>query len=207
MGLFDRIKKGVKSFGGKIAKGIKRGAKVVTKGVKRVVTSKFMKDFVKGFKIGFGAVGKLLQKPEEWIRKHDPLGKKMGSFGAFSPISLGSAILLAPITGIGYLEQAMVDKKLQKKIREGNPDEIMNLTFSALALVPLGAGSKILKEGQKKLVKPVVNGISKASLKSITKSNVLGYANSVIKNLQKSSPQVINKILPKINALNKTVSI
>jgi hypothetical protein len=195
MGLFSKIKKGFKRGINKVGKGIKRGAEKVGKGFK---SAGFNKDFGKDFAKGFAMAGKALMKPEEWIRKNDPLGKKMKSFGAFSPISLGGAILLAPITAVGYLEQAMVDKKIQKKIREGNPEEIMNLSFAALALAPLGAGSKALKEGQKKLLKPVVNAVSKSGLKNMSKLNVFKYADKTITNLNKTNPKLITKILPQL---------
>ena len=205
MSLFSKIKKGFKRGISKVGKGIKRSTGQVSKGLKKTFNKKFLEDFGKGFIMGFGGVGKALQKPEEFIRKHDPLGKKMKGFGAFSPISLGGAILLAPITAVGYLEQAMVDKNIQKKIREGNPDEIMNLSFAALALAPLGAGAKALKESQKKLIKPVVNSVTKSGLKTISKSNVLNFADKTITNLNKVSPNLVNNILPKINQLNKAV--
>jgi len=145
MGFFDSIGsafssavKGVKSAGEKAVKGVKRGGEKFVKGAKR---AGFNKNFGRDFKRGFGMTGRALQAPMKWVEKNDPIAKKMGDFGGFSPITLGSSIALGIPTSVGYLEELAVDKKKQKKIREGDADEIMNLGFAGLGLVPMGSGA------------------------------------------------------------------
>ena len=129
----------------------------------------FNKNFGRDFKKGLGMGGRILQAPMKYIEKNDPLAKKMGDFGGFSPITLGSSIALAIPTSVGYLEELAVDKKKQKKIREGDADEIMNLGFAGLGLIPAGgSGGKVVKSGVKSLsrgagktAKSIARGISR----------------------------------------------
>lgn len=145
MGLFDSIGNVVKSVAGDIGKGIKRGAGKVMKGVKKNVLTK---GFGKGFMRGLRTVGRALQVPAKTIQANDPLAKKMGGAGFLSPISLGADIALAPITGIGYLEELAGDRKLQKKLASGDPNTIIDTTFAGLSLVPMSGASKVAKKGK-----------------------------------------------------------
>ena len=138
-------------------RGIKRGAQTVIKGAKRHV---FNPEFGRGFQSGLRKVGRGLQYPAKWVRKHDPLAKKMGDWGFLSPISLGAEIALAPMSGIGYFQEMAGDPKLQEKLRSGDPDTIMDTTFAGVSLVPMGyaaqgakkgfkAGAKVIRAGKK----------------------------------------------------------
>lgn len=128
----------------------------------------FNKNFGRDVKKGVGMAGRILQAPMKYIEKNDPLAKKMGDFGGLSPITLGSSIALAIPTSIGYLEQLSVDKKKQKKIREGDADELMNLGFAGLGLIPAGGGGGLAKSAGKsvargvgKTAKTITRGISR----------------------------------------------
>lgn len=157
MGLFDSISSGISNIASKAVKGIKKTAKTVKKGIK----SQFNQRNLKGFKRGFGMAGRALQAPQKFIEKNDPLAKQMGDFGGLSPITLGSAIALGIPTSVGYLEELAVDSDKQRKIRSGDADEIMNLGFAGLGLLPVGSAGKVLKRG-KKAGKGLVKGAMKA---------------------------------------------
>jgi len=175
MGLFDSIgsffTKTIPSVAKKAVKGIKRGAGKAVKGIKSA--GKTIASEVKGlgnpeaWKQGVMKAGKWLQAPQKAIEKIDPLRKKMGDFGGFSPISLATGIITAPISGAGYLTQMTVDKKLQKKLKAGDADTILDTTFAGLGLVPagaFGAGAKAVGKGGRafsKGVKGVLKGASK----------------------------------------------
>lgn len=159
MGLFDDIGSSLSKVGRTITKGVKRGAGGAVKGLKR---AGFNRKFGKGFKKGFGMVGKALQAPQKFIEKNDPLAKKMGSFGAFSPLTLASSIALAPITTTGFLEQLAVDDKLQKKLKSGDTGVITDLALAPLSYIPAGgAGKSILRGGAKSTGKRAIKGISR----------------------------------------------
>lgn len=149
------IGEGLKGFGTKSVKGIKAGAGKLMKGVKNQVLTK---GFGKGFMKGLKKVGRTLQLPAKTIQGNDPLAKEMGGAGFLSPISLGTDIALAPITGIGYLEELAGDRNLQKKLARGDADTILDTTFAGLSLVPMGQASKV----GKKLARGAKGGIKKA---------------------------------------------
>jgi len=155
MGFFDDIVSGVSNVAKKSVKGIKSGAGKLVKGAKRNV---FNKGFGKGFMRGLRTVGKALQVPAKTIAANDPLAKKMGGAGFLSPITLASDIALAPITGIGYLEELAGDRGLQKKLAGGDPNTIIDTTFAGLSLIPMSGASKVAK----KLGRGAKGGLKKA---------------------------------------------
>lgn len=127
MGFFSDIASAFK----KIGKGIKRGGETVYKGIKNNV---FSDKTLKGIKKGVNVVGKALQKPAKWIKDNDPLKGKMGDFQFLSPIGLTADVGLALPSGVGYLGQLSTDKKLQKKLKSGDLDTILDTGFSGLAV-------------------------------------------------------------------------
>lgn len=156
MGFFDNIISSITSPFKRLAKGIKRGATKVGKGVKK----QFGSGFKKGFQKGLRKVGRALQKPAEFIKSKDPLAKKMGNAGFLSPQSLITDIALAPVSGIGYLEELAGSPEKQKKLRGGDLDTILDTSFAGLSLVPMGLASR----GAKKL-----SGSVKGSVKKLAK--------------------------------------
>ena len=72
----------------------------------------------------------------------------MGGAGFLSPITLASDIALAPITGIGYLEELAGDRGLQKKLAGGDPNTIIDTAFAGLSLVPMSGASKVAKKAK-----------------------------------------------------------
>ena len=80
-------------------------------------------------------------------------------------------------TGIGFLEELATDKKLQKKLKEGDAETVTNTVFGVLSPVPLGkfvpkplkgvikkglkAGKGSIVRGAKALGKGIGKGISK----------------------------------------------
>jgi len=164
MGFFDSIGDWFKGAGQTIAKPFKRAVKGIKSGVGKAIKgikNTFDDKFVKGFKKGFGMVGKALQEPAKWIKKNDPLAPLMGDASFLSPISLVADIGLAPVTGVGYLEQLAVDDKLQKKLKSGDADTIMDTAFSGLSLIPMGSISKLGKgiaKGGRALSKAIRGG-------------------------------------------------
>lgn len=175
MGLFDSIGdfftktipqtakkavKGIKRFGKGAIKGIKKGARVLKSEVEGLANPE-------AWKQGVIKAGKALQAPQKFIEKIDPLRKKMGDFGGFSPISLATGILTAPISGAGYLTQMTADKKLQDKLKSGDADTIMDTAFAGLGILPAGAiggGAKAVGKGGRALskgIRGVLKGTSK----------------------------------------------
>jgi len=145
MGFFDSltsIGEGIKRGVGKAVKGIKRGTGKVVKGLKKNV---FTKEFGEGFQKGLAKVGRALQEPAKWIKANDPLREKMGMW---SPISLGTDIALAPVTGLGYLEELAGTPSMRKKLASGDADTIVDTVFSGLSLVPMGGVSKAAKKAK-----------------------------------------------------------
>ena len=156
MGFFDSltsIGEGIKRGVGKAVKGIKRGTGKVVKGLKKNV---FTKEFGEGFQKGLAKVGRALQEPAKWIKSKDPLRDKMGMW---SPISLGTDIALAPVTGIGYLEELAGTPSMRKKLASGDADTIVDTAFSGLSLIPTGGVSKVAK----KLGRGAKGGVKKLS--------------------------------------------
>lgn len=143
MGLFDSIGNVVKGVAGDIGKGIKRGTGKIVKGAKRNV---FSKGFGKGFMRGLRTVGRALQLPAKTVQANDPLAKKMGGAGFLSPISLGTDIALAPVSGVGYLEELAGSRGLQKKLASGDPNVIIDTAFAGLSLVPMSGAGKVAKK-------------------------------------------------------------
>lgn len=167
MGLFDSIGSSFSNLGRKITKGIKRGTKGAVKGLKKAGFNKnFGRDFKKGFKMG----AKALQAPQKFIESKDPLRKKMGDFGAFSPISLASSIALAPMTTTGFLEQLAVDDELQKKLKSGDTDTITELAFAPLSYIPAGGvGKSLTKSGAKAGIKAGSKRGARGAIKGISR--------------------------------------
>ena len=157
MGFLDSIISSVSSPFKKIGKGIKRGATKVGKGVKK----QFGSGFKKGFQKGLRKVGRALQKPAEFIKSKDPLAAKMGGVGFLSPQSLATDIVLAPVSGIGYLEELAGSPEMQKKLKGGDLDTILDTSFAGLSLVPMGLASK----GAKKLTGSVKGSVKKLARK------------------------------------------
>ena len=157
MGFFDSIISSVSSPFKKIAKGIKRGATKIGKGVKK----QFGSGFKKGFQKGLRKVGRALQKPAEFIKSKDPLAKKMGGASFLSPQTLASDIVLAPISGIGYLEELAGSPEKQKKLRGGDLDTILDTSFAGLSLVPMG----VVGGGAKKIGRGIKGGAKKLARK------------------------------------------
>jgi len=102
----------------------------------------------KSLGVSMRTVGKALQVPAKTIAANDPLAKKMGGAGFLSPITLGADIALAPITGIGYLEELAGDRGLQKKLAGGDPNTIIDTAFAGLSLVPMSGASKVAKKAK-----------------------------------------------------------
>ena len=156
MGWFNSISNTFKSVGSKIGSSIN---KIGTKAKNNLIDAGFNKNFNRDFKKGFGMVGKGLQAPQKYIDDNDPTGGVLG---------FGASLALAPITGIGYLEQMAVDDKLQNKLKSGDVDTIMNTTFSGISIIPmpggglLGKGAKTGYGAGKSIGRKLGQGITKA---------------------------------------------
>ena len=166
MGFFDSFTSAVSSVAKKAVKGVKSGATKAFKGAKsgvgRVVKGAkaqgLNKNFGRNLQRGLVQSGKLLQAPQKYIRENDPIAKKMGSFGDFSPISFGASLALAPATTSGFLQELAGSKKKQQKLKSGDVDTITDLTLAPLSFLPAGAlgkgakvGSRLGKRGVKAL--------------------------------------------------------
>ena len=141
--IFDRGVKAVK----KIGKGIKREGDKWLKGRKRAfrTTGAVLKEMTKGknWKVGAKKAGKILQEPMKYIQRHDPLAKKMGKWGGFSPISLGAGAFLGPAAGWGYMSDLTQNKEKQKKLREGDASTWIDTSMAGVSLIPIpGSASK-----------------------------------------------------------------
>ena len=174
MGLFDSIgdfftktipktakkaARGIKSVAGKAVRGVKSAVKEVKKGVKEIGDNVEQFGEARAWKEGFKKAGQLVKAPMKAIEKWDKekgLGKFMGAFSGFSPLTLGAGAALAIPTGVGYFTELIGNEKKQKKLASGDADEIMNASFNALGVVPLGAvgsGVKAVGRGGKAGVK------------------------------------------------------
>ncbi len=171
MGLFDRINKGFKSVGSSIKKETKKAEKKLNK-------AGFNKNFGRDFQKGFAMTGRALQEPEKFIAKNDPIGKKMGGASFLSPIQLGTGIITAPISSIGYFEELAGDPKLQKKLRQGDMDTVINTSLAPLGLIPMSLGSSAEKS--------VAKGVAEGGLKSTTKQVGKRLGTSAIKKTGKA---------------------
>ena len=174
MSFFDKIKKGIKKGVGKITKGVKRAVSKVGKGLKK---AGFNKNFGRDFMKGLAMTGKALQQPEKFIRKIDPLAKKMGPLGFLSPISLAGSILTAPLTSIGVFEELAGSREKQKKLASGDIDTITDVALAPLGLIPFGGGATAAKS------------VAKSGVKAGVKSG----GKKVIKNLGKGTAKLIRK--------------
>jgi hypothetical protein len=185
MGLFDDIGdfftktipktvkkagRGIKNVAEGTLKGVKAVGKEIKRGVKEIGDNVEQFGEKRAWMEGFKKAGELVQKPAKAIAKWDRekgLGQYMGSVGsAFSPLTLGSSIALAPLSGVGYFTQLIGDKKKQKKLASGNVDEIMDAGFSALAVIPaggVGAGVKAVGKGGKAVARAVGKGLSRGA--------------------------------------------
>jgi len=166
MGFFSNIANKVKN----VAKGVKRGFTNVVKGVKKTAMN-----VVKGVKRGAKFLGDIkwsdFKKPEVWkkaiikneenykklvgmLGKIDPSAKKLGGF---SPLQTVGEIVGALPLATAYFMRASVDEKRQKRLREGNPDEILDAGISGLSFVPFGYVANKIKGGKTALKQLVKN--------------------------------------------------
>jgi hypothetical protein len=171
MGLFDRIDKGFKSIGKSIKKETKKAEKKLNK-------AGFNKNFGRDFQKGFAMTGRALQEPEKFIARNDPIGKKMGGASFLSPIQLATGIITAPISSVGYFEELAGDPKLQKKLRQGDMDTVINTSLAPLGLIPLNLSSSAEKS--------VAKGVAEGGLKSTTKQVGKKLGTSAIKKTGKA---------------------
>ena len=168
------VSKGVQRNLNKVAKGIKKipGADRALKGLKRGVKKAMGKVNLAGevlkqlknkevWESGVKKAGKILQAPMKAIRENDPLAKKMGKFGGFSPISLGAGIVLGPAEGAGNLLDLSVNKKRQKKLKEGDAGEILDTALSGLSVVPIpgNIGKGLVRGGVKAGARAAAKGL------------------------------------------------
>tara|TARA_B100000424_G_C22727360_1_gene394587 strand:+ start:17 stop:649 length:633 start_codon:yes stop_codon:yes gene_type:complete len=173
--------------GGIVSKGVQRSLDKATKGLKKTQIGKALKGLKRGAKKVMGKVnlagevlkqlknkevwedgvrkaGKVLQAPMKAIRKNDPIAKKMGKFGGFSPISLASGIVLGPAESAGNLLDLSVNKKRQKKLKEGDAGEILDTALSGVGVIPIpgNIGKGLVRGGAKATARAVGKGIVRA---------------------------------------------
>lgn len=152
MGLFDffenigkKVVSGVKSLGNKIETGVSSLGNKISKTLNLKKNLEKAKDVfnemgkAETWERGTKQAGEWLQAPQKWIQEHDPLAKKMGDFGALSPLSLVPSLFTAPFSGAGYL-LGFADKKQRDKIESGDPETIANTAMSALSVIPMPGG-------------------------------------------------------------------
>ncbi len=215
MGLFGNIRKAFK----KVEKGVKRGTEKVVKGVKKTadVTKKTLekefepKAFDKGFRKGFQIPADIIMEPQRFVERNDPLYKYAGGF---SPLSFGSSILTAPLTSTGTLMKFAVNKDMQRKIRQGDPDSIIDLATAPLGLIPFGGGGAQAveevaetgaKTGAKQVAKVGASKIGKKAVKTGAKSALSNIARKGVfdERLLKLKPI---KDIPKQGIVKQTLS-
>ena len=173
-----------KATGGLVTKGIQRGIDKVYKGIKQSPVGNVIKGIKKsGRKImdkidkagqvvqqfknrevwvdAAKKAGKILQAPMKAIRENDPLAKKMGAASGFSPISLGAGLILGPAEGAGSLIDLSVNKKRQKKLKEGDAGEIIDTALSGVSVLPIPGtmGKGLIRGGAKAGAKAVGKGL------------------------------------------------
>lgn len=146
MGLFDffenigtKISSGVQSLGKKIENEAVGLGKKISKGWDK--TKEVFNEMGKGetWEEGAKLAGKWLRAPQAWVEKNDPLAKKMGDFGALSPISLASSIFTAIPSSAGYLLN-FADKKQRDKLEAGDPETIASTVMSGIGVIPMPGG-------------------------------------------------------------------
>lgn len=183
MGFFDSIgdffTKTIPKTAKKAARGIKDTVAKAKRGLKstgewfekRGKEASRLKD-ASAWKEGFKRAGEIIQMPAkkiaEWDKKKG-LGQYMGDFSGFSPLTLGSSIALAVPSGVGYFSQLAGDDKLQKKLKSGDADTIMDTTFAGLGVIPFGAvgsGAKAGATGARSLAK-ASKGLVKSAAKKM----------------------------------------
>lgn len=146
MGLFDffsnvgeKIVSGVKSLGTKIEDTAVGLGKKISKGfdtAKEVVNEMGKAET---WERGTKMAGDWLRAPQKWVEEHDPLAKKMGDFGALSPISLTSSLFTAIPSSAGYL-LGFADKKQRDKLEKGDPETIASTVMSGIGVIPMPGG-------------------------------------------------------------------
>jgi len=176
MGFFDKIKRGITRTTSNAVKGIKRGTDKAIKGVKKTLEKEFEpKAFDKGFRKGFQIPADIIMEPQRFVERNDPLYK---SAGGFSPISFGSSILTAPLTSTGTLMKFAVNKDMQRKLRQGDADTIIDLATAPLGLIPLGGGGaqaaeEVVETGAKTGAKQIAKSAAKSTAKGVFDEKLL----------------------------------
>lgn len=174
MGFFDDIastfKKGVKAVGSLVKKGVKAVAPTIKKGVKLAEEVGKGLGKAENWEKGLRDVGTAIQYPLKKLKEVDPLAKEMEKAGIpkfLSPISLAGDIAYAPVDAVGHFTRLAGDKGMQKKLRSGDADAIMDTTFAGLSFIPVrGLGS--VKAGLRG-TKGVTKGATKTAVKSASK--------------------------------------
>jgi hypothetical protein len=146
MGLFDffsdvgsKIVKGVSSLGTKIENEAVGIGQKISKGFDKA--KEVVEEMGKGetWEEGAKLAGKWLRAPQKWVEENDPLAKKMGDFGALSPLSLGASLFTAIPSSAGYLLN-FADKKQRDKLSEGDPETIASTVMSSVGVIPMPGG-------------------------------------------------------------------
>ena len=146
MGFFDffedigtKISSGVQSLGKKIENEAVGLGKKISKGWD--TTKQVFDEMGKAetWERGTKMAGDWLRAPQKWVEEHDPLAKKMGDFGALSPISLASSLFTAIPSSAGYL-LGFADKKQRDKLEEGDPETIASTVMSGIGVIPMPGG-------------------------------------------------------------------
>jgi len=166
MGFFNNVfqkaknvVKGIKRTGSNIVKGVKKTAINLTKGVKR--GAKFLAD-MKWSDFSKPQVWKkaVIKNEENYkklvgmLGKIDPSAKKLGGF---SPLQTVGEVVAALPLATAYFMRAAVDEKRQKRLKSGNPDEILDAGIAGLSFVPFGYVANKIKGGKTALKQLVKN--------------------------------------------------
>lgn len=146
MGFFDffedigkKVVSGAKSLGNKIESGVVSLGQKASKAFDK--TKEVVEEMGKGetWEQGAKLAGKWLRAPQKWVEENDPLAKKMGDFGALSPLSLASSIFTAIPSSAGYLLN-FADKKQRDKLEAGDPETIASTVMSGIGVIPMPGG-------------------------------------------------------------------
>tara|TARA_Y100001973_G_C5149614_1_gene307347 strand:- start:351 stop:893 length:543 start_codon:yes stop_codon:yes gene_type:complete len=175
MGFFDDIastfKKGVKAVGSLVKKGVKAVAPTIKKGVKLAEEVGKGLGKAENWEKGLRDVGTALQYPLKKLKEVDPLAKEMEKAGIpkfLSPLSLAGDIAYAPVDAVGHFTRLAGDKKMQKKLKSGDMDAVLDTTFAGLSFIPvrgLGAAKAGLRG-----TKSVAKGSAKSAAKTAVKA-------------------------------------
>tara|TARA_Y100000401_G_scaffold45687_1_gene35082 strand:+ start:1260 stop:1787 length:528 start_codon:yes stop_codon:yes gene_type:complete len=127
-GIGEKILDAGQEIGRKVSKGFDKAKEVV-------------EEMGKGetWEEGAKLAGKWLRAPQKWIEENDPLAKKMGDFGALSPLSLGASLFTAIPSSAGYLLN-FADKKQRDKLEAGDPETIASTVMSGVGVIPMPGG-------------------------------------------------------------------